>query len=129
MGRESSKHGPQLDEEMAHETEDIVRSGHAAHTEEWRQPEPVDEGHPFRPVTGGPPGGPGIDDIETRSLLARELTPGIFPADGRTLRRRAEDVGLPPALTESIASLPAGQRYANVGDLARALGLATEPDR
>jgi hypothetical protein len=126
MERGSSKHGPQLDEEMAHETGDIVRSGHASHTEEWRQPEPVEEGRPSRLVAGGPPGGPGIDDIETRSLLARELTPGIFPADVRTLRRRAEETDLPPALTESIASLPAGQRYLNVGDLARALGLATE---
>ena len=44
VDRESSKHGPRLDEEMAHETQDVVRSGHSTHTEEWRQPEPIEEG-------------------------------------------------------------------------------------
>ena len=125
MDRESSKHGPHLDEEMAHETQDLVRSGHATHTEEWRQPEPVGEIHQHRPVGDGRPGGPSIEDIEIRSLLAQALRP-VFPADAGTLRRRAEEADLPEPVTGAIAGLPAGQRFANVGDLARALGLVTE---
>lgn len=126
MDRVSSKHGPHLDDAMAHETEDVTRSGHATHTEEWRQPEPIDEVRQPRPVADGPPGGPSSEDIETRSLLAQVLGRGTFPADAGTLRRRAEEADLPEPLTESIAALPAGQQYANVGDLARALGLGTE---
>ncbi len=125
MDRESSKHGPRLDEEMAHETEDLVRSGHATHTEEWRQPEPVDEVHQHRTVEGGPPRGPSTEDIEIRSMLAQTLS-ACVPADTGTVRRRAEEAGLPEPVTAAIARLPAGQRYGNVGDLARALGLATE---
>jgi len=126
MDRESSKHGPHLDDEMAHETQDVVRSGHSTHTEEWRQPEPIEELRPRRPVADGPPNAPSSEDIETRALLAQALGPGTFPADTETLRRRAEEVDLPAELTESLAGLPARQRYVNVGDLARALGLHTE---
>ena len=125
MDRESSKHGPRLDEEMAHETEDLVRSGHATHTEEWRQPEPVDEVHQHRTVGDGPPGGPSTEDIEIRSMLAQTLNT-CFPADTATVRRRAEEADLPEPVSAAIAWLPAGQRYGNVGDLARALGLTTE---
>ncbi len=125
MDRESSKHGPRLDEEMAHETEDLVRSGHATHTEEWRQPEPVDEVRQPRPGADGPRRGPSAEDIELRSLLAQALSP-CFPADAATLRRRAEEAGLPEPVTAAIAGLPAGQHFGNVGDLARALGLTTE---
>jgi Protein of unknown function (DUF2795) len=124
--RESSKHGPRLDEEMAHETEDLVHSGHATHTEEWRQPEPVDEVRQPRPVAGGPVDGPVPGDVEARSELARALGRATFPADRDTLLRRAGQADLPAALTEAIAALPAGGSYQNVGALARALGLHTE---
>lgn len=126
MDRESSKHGPQLDDEMARETEDVVRSGHATHTEEWRQPEPVREIRQPRPEGVQPPAGPSREDIETRSLLAQTLGSSTFPADTGTLRDRAEDADLPAPLVEAIAGLPAGQSYQNVGDLARALGLEAE---
>lgn len=104
----------------------MVRSGHSTHTEEWRQPEPVEEIRQPRRVAGGPAGGPSSEDIERRSMLARALGPGTFPADARKLRGRAAEADLPPELTESIGNLPAGRSYANVGDLARALGLTTE---
>jgi len=126
MDRESSKHGPRLDEEMAHETQDVVRSGHSTHTEEWRQPEPIDEVRQQHPTAGGPPGGPDSDDIEARSHLAQVLGRAAFPADSQAVQRRAADADLPDELTEAIARLPAGQHYANVGELARALGLDTE---
>ncbi|MBO0776545.1 MAG: DUF2795 domain-containing protein [Actinobacteria bacterium] len=126
MDRESSKHGPQLDDEMAHETEDVVRSGHASHTEEWRQPEPIGDLRQPRPEAEQPPAGPNREDVEARSVLARALGPGTFPANAETIRRRAEEADLPAPLTDAIGALPAGQSYRNVGDLARALGLETE---
>jgi hypothetical protein len=44
MERGSSKHGPRLDEEMKHETEGLVRSGHPSHVQDWKEPEPL---HPM----------------------------------------------------------------------------------
>lgn len=124
--RDSSKHGPRVDDEMAHETEDVVRSGHSTHTEEWRQPEPVDEVRQPRPVADGPPQETSAEDIEARSLLAQAIGWHTFPADTQTLRRRAEEADLPAELTEAIGRLPADRQFANVGELARALGLDTE---
>ena len=44
MERGNTKHGPLRDEELAHETEGMVRATpQPDHTEEWRQPEPVDD--------------------------------------------------------------------------------------
>jgi hypothetical protein len=52
MDRGSSKHGPQRDDEMERETEDITRTGEPQPGEEWRQTEPFDE--PYSPTwTGG----------------------------------------------------------------------------
>ena len=45
MERESSKHGPRLDEEMEEETETIVRSGQPSAAEEWRETELFDPGY------------------------------------------------------------------------------------
>ena len=45
MDRESSKHGPRLDEEMEEESQTILRSGQPSRTEEWRETEPFDPGH------------------------------------------------------------------------------------
>lgn len=126
MDRGNSKHGPRLDEEMAHETEDIVRGGRSSHTEEWRQPEPVGEGahvHPMEPPT---PGGPDSEDIELRSELARAMDRHAFPATRDDLLERVRDADAPPALTDGIAALPADGTYRSVGDVARALGLVRE---
>jgi Protein of unknown function (DUF2795) len=126
MDRGNSQHGPRLDEEMAHETEDIVRDGHSSHTEEWRQPEPAGEGahvHPLGPPT---PGGPDSEEIELRSELARVMDRHTFPASRDDLLRRVQDAGTPPALADGIAALPADSIYSSVGDVARALGLVPE---
>ena len=126
MDRGNSQHGPRLDEEMAHETQDIVRGGHSSHTEEWRQPEPTDEAahvHPLGPPT---PGGPDSEEIKLRSDLARVMDRHTFPATRDEVLQRVQDSGAPPALADGIARLPAGSSYRNVGDVARALGLVPE---
>ena len=45
MERGSSKHGPELDEQMEGEDESILRTGQPPRTEEWREPEPFDPEH------------------------------------------------------------------------------------
>lgn len=46
MDRGSSKHGPRLDDQMASETEGMVRSGMPQTTEEWKGPEPPADDDP-----------------------------------------------------------------------------------
>ena len=85
------KHGPRLDDEMAAEDEAIVRTGHSAHAEEWRESEPAGEDQPdvdLSPNTGlhgGTPLGMSEDDVEGRSELARFLRRSAFPTDARSL--------------------------------------------
>jgi Protein of unknown function (DUF2795) len=122
MQRQSSTHGPRLDQEMARETKDITRSGHSTHTEEWRQPEPVDEVRQPRPSGPGGPDGPVNDAIQLRSTLASVIGRSSFPADRETLVRCARDANAPSELLDRITSLPAGRNFANVGEVARALG-------
>lgn len=43
MDRSTSKHGPRLDEEMKKEVEGQVRSGHPTRSEEWHDPEPIED--------------------------------------------------------------------------------------
>ena len=38
--RGNTKHGQQLDEQMQHETQGMVRGNQPAHAEEWRETEP-----------------------------------------------------------------------------------------
>ena len=40
MERGSSKHGPRVDEELAHELEGAVRANRPTRAQEWRGPEP-----------------------------------------------------------------------------------------
>ena len=126
MERGSSKHGPQLDQEMAHETQDVVRSGHSTHTEEWRQPEPVDEVRQPRPPSPGSPDRPDSEDIQLRSTLASAVARSAFPAGRETLLQCAGDANAPPELLDRLAALPASRNFANVGEVARALGLVPE---
>ena len=126
MDRGNSQHGPRLDEQMAHETQDIVRGGHSSHTEEWRQPEPTGEGAHVHPPGRPTPGGPDSEEIELRSELARVMDRHTFPASRDDLLRRVQDAGAPQALADGIAALPADGIYSSVGDVARAVGLVPE---
>jgi Protein of unknown function (DUF2795) len=124
--RESSKHGPLLDEQMAHETEGLVRGGHETHAEEWKETEPTG---PTSHRRANPPGTPHLadgDDLERRSELARALTRSVFPADRDAIVAHLERTGAEQELIDEARTLPGGRRYGNVGEVARALGLETE---
>src|SRR2546421_12963566 len=74
--RGSDKVSPRRDDEMKHETEGLVRSGHGTHAEEWKDPEPVGEDQPdvdrdpAGALHGGTPAGMAADDVEGRAELA-----------------------------------------------------------
>ncbi len=130
MERGNTKHGPVHDQEMAHETEGLVRGGaHGTHAEEWREPEPVDDGIP--PVRRGDGANPQPSgrDYELRHELARVLTRDWFPADRDAVLSRLADSDAPPDLTERVSALPAGARFDRPRDVLVALGINSPETR
>jgi hypothetical protein len=126
MERGNTKHGPAHDEEMAHETEGMVRgSAQRARGEEWRETEPVDGAvPPLRRGDGANPR-PESRDIELRSEFARVMTSDCFPADKDAIAARLADTDAPPDLTERVAALPAGRRFGSPHDVMLALGISS----
>lgn len=124
MERGNTKHGPAHDQEMAHETEGLVRGGvHGTHAEEWREPEPVDEGVP--PVRRGDGANPEPSgrDYELRHELARVLTRDWFPADRDAVVARLADSEAPRDLVDRVAARPGSESYENPRDVLVALGI------
>lgn len=130
--RDSTKHGPVLDDVLKHETEPL-RHGGDSRAEEWRQSEEdrdkadrLTAPPPADSHAGGTP--PGMDpaDVRGRSELARWLQPSAFPADRERLLRSTRDTRAPDWAVEAIRGLPADRRFENVQDVWQALGGGTE---
>jgi hypothetical protein len=131
MQRGSDRLSVHRDDEMKHELQGLLRSGHPTRAEEWHDPEPTAEDDPE--VARGPVGwpGPATASLETVRLeLARILGRSAFPAGPRDLARALRRGYAPDALVEPIERLPRTARYANVQELAEALtggGRPSEP--
>jgi hypothetical protein len=128
----STKHSPRVDEELEHETQGMIRGGHATRAEEWRDPEPVGEGEPdidavpTGTYVGGTPVGMDADAVESRTELARWLDRADFPATGPQLVEAARDHRAPDVVASELEKLPEGQTFERIGDVVRALGYPTE---
>jgi hypothetical protein len=139
MDRGSAKHTPRVDEQQKHETEGMVRGGGPTHAEEWKEPEPMpapgEEETPRTYAPGHRPGTPeGItqEGVDRRSELARWLSDAGFPAGKAQLLRHVERSAAPDPIVDLVRSLPderAGEPYANVAAVAKALGLGIERRR
>ena len=81
---------------------------------------------PHQPATS-----PGTDsgDIERRAAIAQALGKEVWPADRDRLVAKAEESSAPDSVLGQLRRLPAGQEFANVQDVARALGIGTEQQR
>ena len=122
MERGSTKHGPLHDEQLARETESMVReSPQPARTEEWREPEPVDDP---RELFEGDEALTEQDEIELRSELARLLTRDEFPAGRDELLSILDEKGATEALITRVQRLPAGEQYGNTHAVLAAAGLS-----
>ncbi|WP_395571300.1 DUF2795 domain-containing protein [Streptomyces sp. BK79] len=121
MQRGSDRMSVHRDDEMKHELQGLLRSGHPTRTEEWHDPEPAAEDDPdvmYGPVTPGR----GPTYLEALRLeLARNLTRGTFPASPPELTRALRRGNAPDALVEGLERLPGKARYGNVQELAVAL--------
>ncbi|MEV5339461.1 DUF2795 domain-containing protein [Streptomyces sp. NPDC052676] len=116
MQRGSDRLSVHRDDEMKHQLQGMLRSGHSTRTEEWHDPEPSAEDDPR--VAGGP----GLGSLEeTRLELGRVLGRRPFPAGPGELIGELRRHNAPDALIEPLTRLPRGARYANVQELAEAL--------
>jgi hypothetical protein len=128
----STKHSPRVDEELAHETEGMMRAERSTRAEEWREVEPPAEGDPdvdLSPdgtLVGGTPVGMDADAVEARAELARWLDRADYPNTGPGLVEAARDHRAPDAVVAELQRLPDGETYERVGDVVRALGYPTE---
>ncbi|WP_405592473.1 DUF2795 domain-containing protein [Streptomyces sp. NBC_01092] len=121
MQRGSDRLSVHRDDEMKHELQGLLRSGHPTRTEEWHDPEPSAEDDPQ--VAGGPvtPGTSAASLPTVRLELARILGRSAFPASPRELIGELRREYAPDALVESLERLPRSSRYANVQELAEAV--------
>jgi hypothetical protein len=128
MHHDSSKHGRHLDEAMRREALEIVRGGVPDSRAEWPEPGEGAERAERHPPGRGPgcPAGMTPREVAWRSELARVLSPADFPADRKRLLTRLVRADAPDEIVASIAALPAGHRFANPGEVVRALGFHTE---
>jgi hypothetical protein len=121
MQRGSDRLSVHRDEEMKHQLQGLLRSGHPTRTEEWHDPEPTADDDP--PVAGGPvtPGAAPGSVASVRLELARLLGRTSFPAGPRELIGALRSRHAPDALVEPLEHLPRKARYATAQELAEAL--------
>jgi hypothetical protein len=118
MERGNTKHGAQRDDELARETEDLVRAEpQVGYTEEWRETEPVDDPREDATLTEE-------QAIELRSELARLLTRDEFPLTRHALLAILDAKDASAALVERVSALPGRPHYQSTHELIEALGLA-----
>ncbi|MEV0225563.1 DUF2795 domain-containing protein [Streptomyces sp. NPDC050704] len=121
MQRGSDRLNVHKDDEMKHELQGMLRSGHPTRSEEWHDPEPTADDDPR--VAGGPvtPGTGEESMAALRHELARHLGRTAFPAGPRELIGVLRSRHAPDALVEPLQELPHKARYANAQQLAEAL--------
>jgi Protein of unknown function (DUF2795) len=122
MERETTKHGPRLDDELKRETRSIEQGAPVeARAEEWREHEPSADAEPGVDARPAVPGSLGADEVEARRELSRHLRSTAFPADRRRLLAEAEDQNAPAPIREALQRLPDGATYATVHEVWAAL--------
>ncbi|WP_405621408.1 DUF2795 domain-containing protein [Streptomyces sp. NBC_00076] len=132
MQRGSDRLSRHRDDEMKHELQGLLRSGHPTRAEEWNDPEPTADDDPE--IAGGPVSPRAGASLEAVRLeLARHLGRHSFPASTGDLAHVLRQENAPDALIEAMGRMPRKERHANLEELARALtrgpGTAPEGDR
>jgi hypothetical protein len=125
------KHGPREDEAIKRELRSELQAKRATRAEEWLEPEPPGEDEPeatwvLQGRPGGTPPGEDWDMIELRSDLARHLDRTAFPATREHLLEVLTAHQAEQRLLDLVSSLPEDARFANLGEVLRALGLPIE---
>jgi hypothetical protein len=123
----SGTHGPAEDDAIKRRDRSELR----AYSGEWPGPESPDADNPGATwaETGRfaqTPGGEDWEAIRLRSDLARHLDRTSFPASRAHLLETLTARQAEQRLLGMVSSLPAGTRFASLGELVRAIGLPIE---
>lgn len=135
MERGSDKHGPRLDDQLAHEVEGAMRGGHSTHAQEWKDPEPSGEDQPDVDLvpdgtaSGGVPAGMSEAAVELRSEVAARLGKEIWPATGAELGDEAVRNQAPDHVLHLMEHLEPGRVYTNLQEAWSDLGGGSEQRR
>ncbi|KAF4406522.1 DUF2795 domain-containing protein [Streptomyces sp. Ru87] len=123
MQRGSDRLNVHHDDEMKHQLQGMLRSGHPTRAEGWHDPEPEADDDPD--IGHGPTGQPGDAeraDEELRSELARHLGRTPFPGKRGALLRTLRERYAPDRLVGMVEQLPDNETYENVQEVMAALG-------
>ena len=135
MDRGSDKVSPRADEELKHQTQGLVRSGHTTHAEEWKDPEPIGEDQPDADLApdgtlhGGTPAGMTGDDVEGRAELAGYIGKDAYPLVGQQVLELVIDGQAPARVIDLVRRLPSGREFHNINDIWTSLGGQVEAER
>jgi hypothetical protein len=133
--RGSDKHSPLVDDQLKHETEGLVRSGHGTHAEEWKDAEPSGEDQPDADLAptgtlhGGTPEGMAPDDVEGRAELAGFIGKEAYPMVREQVLDLVIDGHAPTGVVDLVRRLPSGREFHNVNEIWEAVGGSTEQQR
>jgi hypothetical protein len=133
--RGSDKVSPRADEELKHQTQGLIRSGHTTHAEEWKDPEPIGEYQPDADLApdgtlhGGIPAGMSADDVEGRAELATFLGKDAYPMVREQIINLAIDRSAPDRVIDLVRQLPAGREFHNINEVWTTLGGNVESER
>ena len=135
MDRGSDKHSPLVDEQLKHETQGLVRSGHSTHAEEWKDAEPSGEDQPDADrapagtLHGGTPSGMQPDDVEGRAELAGYIGKDAYPLLREQILDRVIDGQAPERVVDLVRRLPSGRQFTNINEVWTAVGGHVEHGR
>ncbi|WP_267243308.1 DUF2795 domain-containing protein [Streptomyces sp. PR69] len=121
MQRGSNRLSVHKDEEMKHELQGLLRSGHPTRAEEWHDVEPAADDDPD--IASGPIGAweflQPAHTLETE--LGRHLGRTAFPATRVDLVRILTERHAPDRLIRMVNALPAQGSYTSAAEIIRTL--------
>lgn len=135
MERGSDKVSRRIDDELKHDTEGLIRSGHGTHAEEWKGSEPSGEDQPDSDLspedtlTGGLPEGLTPADVGGRSELATFIGRAHYPVTREQLLELVTSREAPDHVVAEVSALPEGRTFETLQDAWTALGGGGERHR
>lgn len=135
MDRGSDKVSPRRDDELKHQTEGLVRSGHSTHAEEWKDPEPAGEDQPDADLApdgtlhGGTPAGMTAEDVDGRAEIASYVGKDAYPMVRAQIIDLVMDRHAPDRVVDLVKRLPSDREFHNINEVWTAVGGSVESER
>jgi len=112
MRRETTKHGPRLDDALGRETRSLEQGAPIeARVEEWKEQESPGDAEREVDARTAPPGSLGGDEVEARRELSRHLRGSAFPAGREALLEEARSQNAPEPVLGALRRLPASEEH------------------